>query len=103
MLTTKILKAGIDPHLFNHIRPIQALSCSNEWMFIDELVLTRTLTPLTPLLSHIPRNSSSPVSQTALNEWRRLVSSRPMTSYLIILACIIKTSIKDSVAGVCVL
>uniref|UniRef100_A0A0K0D7I8 Uncharacterized protein n=1 Tax=Angiostrongylus cantonensis TaxID=6313 RepID=A0A0K0D7I8_ANGCA len=29
---------------------------------MDKLVLTRTSTPPTPLLSHVPMNSSSPVS-----------------------------------------
>ncbi|KAK6735198.1 hypothetical protein RB195_018402 [Necator americanus] len=35
-------------------------------MFFAILVLTRTPTPPTPLLSHVPKNSSSPVSYTAL-------------------------------------
>uniref|UniRef100_A0A0K0DQQ5 Uncharacterized protein n=1 Tax=Angiostrongylus cantonensis TaxID=6313 RepID=A0A0K0DQQ5_ANGCA len=67
---------------------------------MDKLVLTRMPTPPTPLLSHVPRNSSSPVSWTAVNGWRRLVSARPMMSYLIILDCVSKSSIEDSDASV---
>ncbi|VDM63148.1 unnamed protein product [Angiostrongylus costaricensis] len=35
---------------------IRAISCSNESMFMDKLVLTRAPTPPTPLLSHVPRS-----------------------------------------------
>uniref|UniRef100_A0A0K0CVP7 Uncharacterized protein n=1 Tax=Angiostrongylus cantonensis TaxID=6313 RepID=A0A0K0CVP7_ANGCA len=96
----KIVKAGVDPHLFNRKRPIRVVSCSNESMFMDKLVWTKTPTLPTPQPSHAPRNSSSLVSKTALNRWRRLMSARPMMSYLIILACMGKSSIEDSDASV---
>uniref|UniRef100_A0A0K0CYR4 Secreted protein n=1 Tax=Angiostrongylus cantonensis TaxID=6313 RepID=A0A0K0CYR4_ANGCA len=98
--TTKIIEADIDPHLFNRKRPIRIVSCSNELMSMDKLVLTKTQIPPTSLLLHVPRNSSSPVSQTALKGWRRLASAKPMTLYLIILACMSKSSIEDSDASV---
>ncbi|VDM54812.1 unnamed protein product [Angiostrongylus costaricensis] len=44
--------------------------------------------------------SSFPVSQTALNGWRRLVSARPATSCLFLLACVIKSYIEKSDAKV---
>ncbi|VDM64107.1 unnamed protein product [Angiostrongylus costaricensis] len=66
---------------------------------MDKLALARTPTPPTPPLSHVPRNSSPPVSWTALNASRRLVSARPMTSYLILLAYMSKSSIEDSNAS----
>ncbi|KIH54350.1 hypothetical protein ANCDUO_15506 [Ancylostoma duodenale] len=36
-------------------------------MFMTKFVLTRTPTPPTPLLSQVPRNSSSPVSKVAFS------------------------------------
>ncbi|VDM62242.1 unnamed protein product [Angiostrongylus costaricensis] len=68
-------------------------------MLIDKLVLTKTPTPPTPLLPHVPRNSSSPASKTALKGWRLLASARPMTSCVILLACMGKSSIEDSDAS----
>uniref|UniRef100_A0A0K0D2G5 Secreted protein n=1 Tax=Angiostrongylus cantonensis TaxID=6313 RepID=A0A0K0D2G5_ANGCA len=67
-------------------------------MFMDKLLWTRTLTPATPLLPHV--RSSSPVASTALNGWRCLVSTKPMTFYLIILAFMSESSIEDSDASV---
>uniref|UniRef100_A0A0K0D4J2 Uncharacterized protein n=1 Tax=Angiostrongylus cantonensis TaxID=6313 RepID=A0A0K0D4J2_ANGCA len=66
---------------------------------MDELVFTRMPTPPTPLLSH---QIFSDIL-TALNGWCHLVSARLMTSYLIILACMSKSSIEDSDASVGVL
>ncbi|ETN70236.1 hypothetical protein NECAME_14889 [Necator americanus] len=45
-------------------------------MFIAILVLTRTPTSPTPLLSHVLKNSSSPVSYTALRWCHRLISNQ---------------------------
>ncbi|KIH65518.1 hypothetical protein ANCDUO_04161 [Ancylostoma duodenale] len=69
-------------------------------MFMAKFVLTRTPTPPTPLLSQVPRNSSSPVSKVAFSGRYLLVSVSPMTSYLIFLARIIKSSMEASDAGV---
>ncbi|RCN24535.1 hypothetical protein ANCCAN_29767 [Ancylostoma caninum] len=96
----KIVKACIDPHLLNRKRPIRVVSCSNESMFMTKFVLTRTPTPSIPLLSQVPRNSSSPVSKVAFSGRCLLVSVSPMTSYLIFLACIIKSSMEASDASV---
>ncbi|RCN45003.1 hypothetical protein ANCCAN_08998 [Ancylostoma caninum] len=57
-------------------------------------------TPPTPLLSQVPRNSSSPVSKVAFSGRCLLVSASPMTSCLIFLACIIKSSMEASDASV---
>ncbi|RCN38968.1 hypothetical protein ANCCAN_15099 [Ancylostoma caninum] len=65
-------------------------------MFMTKFTLTRTPTPPTPLLSQVPRNSSSPVSKVAFIDRCLLVPVSPMTSYLIFLACIIKSSMKAS-------
>ncbi|KIH57157.1 hypothetical protein ANCDUO_12655, partial [Ancylostoma duodenale] len=67
-------------------------------MFMTKFVLTRTPTPPTPLLSQVPRNSSSPMSKVAFSGRCLLVSVRPTTSYLIFLACIIE-SLKPSDAN----
>ncbi|KIH54215.1 hypothetical protein ANCDUO_15640, partial [Ancylostoma duodenale] len=97
---TKAVKAGVDPHLLSRKRRIRVVSCSNEPMFETKFVLTRTPTPPTPLLSQVPRNSSSSVSKVAFSGRCLLVSVSPMTSYLIFLACIIKSSIEASDASV---
>ncbi|KIH59971.1 hypothetical protein ANCDUO_09785 [Ancylostoma duodenale] len=68
-------------------------------MFMTKFVLMRTPTPPTPLLSQIPRNSSPPVSMMALSGRCLLASLSPMTSYLIFLACIIKSSMEASDAS----
>uniref|UniRef100_A0A0K0DGP2 Ovule protein n=1 Tax=Angiostrongylus cantonensis TaxID=6313 RepID=A0A0K0DGP2_ANGCA len=96
---TRILEAGIDPHLLNHKGPIRVTNGSNESIFMDELVLTRTPTPPTPLLSHVSINSSSPMLSSALNGCCLLVSVGPTTSYRILLACVIKSSMEDSDAN----
>ncbi|ETN69641.1 hypothetical protein NECAME_15197 [Necator americanus] len=67
---------------------------------VGACVLTRTPTPPTPLLSHVPQNSSSPKSYTAFSGWRRLVSVSPMTSYLNFLSCITRSSMATSDACV---
>ncbi|EYC13323.1 hypothetical protein Y032_0044g919 [Ancylostoma ceylanicum] len=69
-------------------------------MFMAKFVLTRTPTPPTPLLSQVPRNSSSPVSKVAFSGRCLLVSVSPMTSYLIFLACTIRSSMEASDASV---
>ncbi|EYC12268.1 hypothetical protein Y032_0048g1700 [Ancylostoma ceylanicum] len=65
-----------------------------------KFVLTRTPTPPAPLLSQVPRNSSSPVSKVAFSGRCLLVSVSPMTSYLIFLACTIRSSMEASDASV---
>ncbi|KIH45960.1 hypothetical protein ANCDUO_23990, partial [Ancylostoma duodenale] len=69
-------------------------------MFMTKFVLTKTPTPPTPLLSQVPRNSSSPVSKVAFSGPCLLVSVSPMTSCLILLAYIIKSSMEASDASV---
>ncbi|KAK6742677.1 hypothetical protein RB195_010124 [Necator americanus] len=64
--------------------PTPVVICSNESMFIAIFVLTRTPTPSAPLLSHVPKNSSSSVLYTAFNGWSGIASVSPMTPYLII-------------------
>ncbi|KAK6763203.1 hypothetical protein RB195_023786 [Necator americanus] len=67
MLETKTLKVGIDPRLLIRKRPIHDVNFSKEYMFITILVLTKTPTPPTNLLSHVPKNSLSPLqSQQAV-------------------------------------
>ncbi|ETN75587.1 hypothetical protein NECAME_12288 [Necator americanus] len=44
------------------------------------LVLRRTPTSPTPLLSHVPKNSSSPAPYAAFTGWRRLVSGKHMVA-----------------------
>ncbi|KIH63943.1 hypothetical protein ANCDUO_05753 [Ancylostoma duodenale] len=61
-------------------------------MFMTKFVLTRTPTPPTPLLSQVPRNSSSSVSKVAFSSRCLLVSVSPMTSYLIFAAAHAKLS-----------
>ncbi|RCN43991.1 hypothetical protein ANCCAN_10018 [Ancylostoma caninum] len=68
-------------------------------MFITEFMLTRTPTRPTPLLSQVPRNSSL-VSEVAFSGRCLLVSVNPMTSYLIFLVCIIKSSMEASDASI---
>ncbi|RCN37334.1 hypothetical protein ANCCAN_16768 [Ancylostoma caninum] len=69
-------------------------------MFMTKFVLTRTPTPPTPLLSQVPRNSSSPVLKLEFSGRCLLASVSPMTSYLIFLARIIKSSTEASDASV---
>ncbi|KIH46265.1 hypothetical protein ANCDUO_23684 [Ancylostoma duodenale] len=69
-------------------------------MFMSKFVLTGTPTPPTLLLSQVPRNSSSPVSKVAFSARCLLVSISPITSYLIFLACTIKSSMEASDASV---
>ncbi|KIH44274.1 hypothetical protein ANCDUO_25705, partial [Ancylostoma duodenale] len=87
-------------HLLNRKRPIRAAGCSNESVFMTIFVLTRTPTPPTPLLSQVPRNSSSPLSEAVFSRQCLLVSVSPMTSNLMFLACIIKSSMKAFDASV---
>uniref|UniRef100_A0A0K0DMF8 Uncharacterized protein n=1 Tax=Angiostrongylus cantonensis TaxID=6313 RepID=A0A0K0DMF8_ANGCA len=92
-----IVKFGIDPRRFNREHPVLVVGCSNESMFMGKLELTRTPTPpTTPLLSHVPKNTSSLVSLTEINVWRSLVSSKAMASYFILPACMSKSSVEDS-------
>ncbi|VDO77136.1 unnamed protein product [Heligmosomoides polygyrus] len=48
--------------IFSRRRPIRIVRDSYESMFMAKFVLTRTPTPPTSLLSHVPRNTSSPES-----------------------------------------
>ncbi|KIH47853.1 hypothetical protein ANCDUO_22082, partial [Ancylostoma duodenale] len=79
--------------------PIRVLSCSNESMFVTKFVLRRTPTPPT-LLFQVRRNSSSPLSKFEFCGRCLLDSVSPMMSYLIFLACTIRSSVEVSDASV---
>ncbi|KAK6765343.1 hypothetical protein RB195_025317 [Necator americanus] len=52
-----LIETGVEPHLLLRKRPIRVVCCSKESMLSATFALTRTTTPL---LSHVPKNSSSP-------------------------------------------
>uniref|UniRef100_A0A0K0CYA0 Uncharacterized protein n=1 Tax=Angiostrongylus cantonensis TaxID=6313 RepID=A0A0K0CYA0_ANGCA len=46
--------------------------------------------------ARVEENADTAYYSTSLNGCPRLISTRPMTSYLILLACMIKSSVEDS-------
>ncbi|VDO91629.1 unnamed protein product [Heligmosomoides polygyrus] len=57
------VKAGTGTHRSSRKRPILVIKDSYESMFMAKCVLTRTTNASYSLLSHVPRNSSSPDSR----------------------------------------
>ncbi|EYC38584.1 hypothetical protein Y032_0708g1717 [Ancylostoma ceylanicum] len=79
----------------NLFKKTQSISDPNKTPY-----LMRTLTPPFPLLSHVLRNSSSPVSKVTFSVRCLLVSINPMMSYLIFLTYITRSSPEASEARV---
>ncbi|KAK6743029.1 hypothetical protein RB195_010348 [Necator americanus] len=67
-ISPPIKQTDVEPRYLNRYRPIEVVSYPKESMFIAIFVFRRTPIPPTPLLSHIPRNSS-PVSYSGVVQW----------------------------------